>query len=80
MFWCFGWEAYGLLALWPGIEPVKTALEGKVLTTGPPGKSPLVLFSTLLDTLLVYQGWTTSSDPAVEDVGAVMDWSSDQWI
>ena len=36
----FGQEACGVLALWPGIEPAPPALEGKVLTTGPPGKSP----------------------------------------
>ena len=32
--------ACGILAPWPGIEPVPPALEGEVLTTGPPGKSP----------------------------------------
>ena len=39
---CFGFvapEACGVLALWPGIEPAPPALEGEVLTTGPPGKS-----------------------------------------
>ena len=34
-----GHEACGILALWPGIEPGPSALEGEVLTTGPPGKS-----------------------------------------
>ena len=34
-----GREACGILALWPGIETVPPALEGKVLTTGLPGKS-----------------------------------------
>ena len=28
-----------ILTLWPGIEPASAALEGKVLATGPPGKS-----------------------------------------
>ena len=42
MFWFFGREACGLLAPWPGIEPARSALEGEVLTTGPPGKSPVV--------------------------------------
>ena len=37
MFWVFGPEARGILAPWPGIEPAPPALEGKVLTTGPPG-------------------------------------------
>ena len=39
MFWFFGQEACGILAPRPGIEPAPPALEGKVLTTGPPGKS-----------------------------------------
>ena len=39
MFWFFGLEAYGILAPQPGIEPTASALEGKVLTTGSPGKS-----------------------------------------
>ena len=39
MFWVFGHETYSILALCPGIEPVPSALEGKVLTTGRPGKS-----------------------------------------
>ena len=38
-----GHEAWGIIAPWPGIEPVPPALEGKVLTTGPPGKSPQIL-------------------------------------
>ena len=41
MFWIFGPEACGILAPQPGIEPAPPALEGKVLTTGLPGKSPL---------------------------------------
>ena len=36
MFWFLG---SGILALRPGIEPAPLALEGEVLTTGPPGKS-----------------------------------------
>ena len=39
MFWFFGHEACGILAPWPGIEPTPPALEGEVLTTGPPGES-----------------------------------------
>ena len=35
----FGRKACGILAPRPGIEPVLPALEGKVLTTGLPGKS-----------------------------------------
>ena len=40
MFWVFGPEARGILVPRPGIEPTLPALEGKVLTIGPPGKSP----------------------------------------
>ena len=32
-------EACGILALQLGIQPTPLALEGKVLTTGPPGES-----------------------------------------
>ena len=39
MFWFFGHEAHGILALRPGIEPAPPALEGEVLTTRLPGKS-----------------------------------------
>ena len=35
----FGYETYGILAAQPGIEPASPALEDKVLTTGPQGKS-----------------------------------------
>jgi len=35
----FGCEACGIITSWPGIRPAPLALEGKVLTTGPPGKS-----------------------------------------
>ena len=39
MFWIFDREACGILAPEPGMEPTPSALEGEVLTTGPPGKS-----------------------------------------
>ena len=39
MFCFFGLEACGILAPRPGIEPAPSALEGEVITTGPPGKS-----------------------------------------
>ena len=45
VFWFFGLETCGVLALRPGIEPAPPALEGEVLTIGPPGKSPLFLFN-----------------------------------
>ena len=39
MFECCDLEACGILVPFPGIEPTPLALEGKVLTTGLPGKS-----------------------------------------
>ena len=44
MFWFSGCEACGILALWPGIKPAPPAVEGKILTTGLPGKSLCVHF------------------------------------
>lgn len=35
----FGCGAYVILAPWPGIEPVPSALEGEILTPGPPETS-----------------------------------------
>ena len=37
--WLLGHEACGILAHRPGIEPAPSALEGRVLPTGPPGRS-----------------------------------------
>ena len=42
--WPFGHEEYGILALQPEIEPAPPAVEGEVLTTGLPGKSPHITF------------------------------------
>ena len=39
VFFCH--EEWGILAPQPEIEPTPPALEGKILTSGPPGKSPL---------------------------------------
>ena len=39
MFWFFGYKACRILAPGLGIKPLSSAMEGKVLTTGPPGKS-----------------------------------------
>ena len=48
MFWLFDPEACGILVPQPGIYPTTPALEGDVLTTGPPGKSLTILFYTSL--------------------------------
>ena len=52
MFWFFGLKVFGILSPQPGIESTLPALEDKVLTTEPPGKScpgMLILF------FLIYQ-------------------------
>ena len=46
MFWLFGHETCGILALQPGIKPTCPTLEGEVLTTGLPGKSLFLLFKS----------------------------------
>ena len=46
-----GQEVCGVLAARPGIKPTTPALEGQVLTTGPPGKFPFALFLTLHNNL-----------------------------
>ena len=40
MFWFFDHEACGIVAPRPGTELPPSALDGEVLTAGPPGKSP----------------------------------------
>ena len=44
MFWFWGQQACGILTLCPGIELTSPALEGKVLTSEPPGKSLILFF------------------------------------
>ena len=39
MFWFSGQESCGILASQPGTETASSILEGKFLTTGPPGES-----------------------------------------
>ena len=41
-----GYKSCGILVPRPWIESTTSALEGKVLTTGPPGKSPYLIFFT----------------------------------
>ena len=36
--------AYGISVPWPGIEPTPSAVKVQVLTTGPPGNSPFLVF------------------------------------
>ena len=46
----------GILVPRPGIEPAPPALEGEVLTTGPPGKSRVMLLRQILLFLINRKG------------------------
>ena len=61
---CFSFciEACGILALRPGIEATLLALEGEVLTTGPPGES--------FQSVFISEG--SCSDPEMENRVAVV--------
>ena len=48
MSWFFGHEAWKILAPQRGIELSSPALEGEVLTTGPPGKLLEGIFKEIL--------------------------------
>ena len=41
-------EVCGILVPWPGIEPESLALQGRLLITGPPGKSPILAFRLMI--------------------------------
>ena len=45
MFWFFEWEAYGIVASPPGIDPIPHASEGEVLTTWLSEKSQTLCFA-----------------------------------
>ena len=53
MFWFFGHEACGVLTPQPGMEPTSPATDGEALTTGPPGKS-LILLLLIIHYLFYY--------------------------
>ena len=48
-FFFFGHEACGISALQPGLEPAAPVLEGKVFTTGLPGKSLNYLLKIIME-------------------------------
>ena len=61
MFCFFGPEACGILAPWPGIKLSPLALEGEVLTTGPPGKSLGHSVRNAASRMVLRPGWTSTS-------------------
>ena len=52
MLWFFGLEVFGILVSQPGIEQSPPTLEGKVLTTGPAGKFPLLIIYKMISDLI----------------------------
>ena len=63
----FGCQACGILAPQPGINPEAPALEGGVLTTGLPGKSPMCIFGGGTDSMIRQTGWRLRERPQ-EDI------------
>ena len=72
--WC---DAYELIASRSGIEPTLPALEGEVLTTGPPGKSLQQGFD------LAKQTWSWKSEQAPgwrNRVVLAQQWEADKGV
>ena len=63
MFWFFWPRDIGILAPQSGIKPTPPALEGKILTSGPPGKSQERLILTVLMKEGKDAGWSLKIDP-----------------
>ena len=58
MFWFFVHKACGILAPWPGIEPVPPTVKGEVFITGPLGKSPgILVFLVILSSWYLDWSW-----------------------
>ena len=65
MYWFFSQESCGTLASQPGIKPTPLVLEGEVLTTETPGKSPCDrswdnYFLFLFQLIYIWQLWIIS--------------------
>ena len=81
MFCFFGPEASGILVSWSGIEPAPPSLEGKVLTTGPPGKpwsyilkgSPWLLWQRKLVKLLITSFFLSVFEDVLRDPLLLVD-------
>ena len=79
LFWFFGHQACGILAPQPRIKHVPTALEGGVLTTGPPGEYLFVLYlpipcqSTTLSTITPAKVAKWECGPSVTRPSSLLD-------
>ena len=60
----FGCKACEILASWPRMELSPSAMEGNVLTTGPPGKAPFLLLQILLIMSTFYWEFTCTKHSA----------------
>ena len=80
MFWIFGQDAHGILAPRPRIKPTPSALEGEVLTTGPPWKCPLWLLNSCLELMPPAPSAQMQAKPppfhfpSATNQGSVCDW------
>ena len=76
VFWFSGQQACGILAPWPGIVLSPPALEGKILTTGPPGKSQQFTFFFFFQQFIFLIGinWAIFLQP-VGSTQSEVDWS-----
>ena len=63
MFWFFGPDVGGILASYQGMERAPSALEGEVLTTGPPGKALSSYYSWVL--LILWEIVITKINPII---------------
>ena len=62
------------LSLQPGTKPTPPTLEGEVLTTEPPGKSPYKMLKVIMQTNLVYKcGTEMSEGESVSRIGLFAD-------
>ena len=75
-FFFFGQEACGILAPYPGTEPAPPSSEGKVFTTGMPGKSQQWLLSELAKrTHLPLQPCFINQIPI-----SILRWFPENWV
>ena len=70
-------KAYGTLVSQPGIEPVSPALQAGLLTTGLPGKSPLLIL--LIKFVLLFSNSSQFLSVEQKSVGKYHTWGQ-RWI
>ena len=80
MFWSFGSKACGTLVPWPGVELAPPILEGDVLITGPPGKSPKLAVESAFYDSTPHPEWASLAiyltTQAQEDGKIIHEWGA----